>query len=65
MYVKKVAENLEDAGDRLYEAKQAIGDIQEDWDNEMVEINNRLYENAVKNGITKEKYKFMTFNIKD
>ena len=64
-YVKKVAEKLEDTQDCIYNTQQEIGDIQEDWDHEMVEINNKLYENAVKNGICKEKFKFVTFNIKD
>ncbi len=31
----------------------------------MIEINNRLYQNAVKNGIPREKFKFANFKIKD
>lgn len=46
-----------------------IEDMQDDWDDQMAEINDKLYEKAVEVGITKEeylhKYKFNIFDIQD
>ena len=46
-----------------------IEDLQDDWDDEMNDINDKLYEKAVEVGISKDeyfhKYKFDIFDIKD
>ena len=46
-----------------------IEDMQDDWDDQMVEINNKLYDKAVEVGISKaeylHQYKFKVFKITD
>ena len=42
-----------------------IDDTKEDWDHNMQDINDRLYQNALRNGITKKEFKFLAFKITD
>ena len=64
-YIKKVFDDAEDIQDKLVETELEINDIKEDWDKDMMEINNKLYQNAIKNGITREQFKFIELKIKD
>ena len=41
-----------------------IEDMQDDWDEQMVDINNKLYEKAVEVGISKTEYLYQyKFNV--
>ena len=64
-YIKGVVEKIEDTEDKIVNSIYAIDDTKENWDHEMKGINDRLYKNAVANGITKERFKFLVLNIKD
>lgn len=64
-YIKNVVEKVEEIEDQIVEMAFAIDDIKDNWDQNMQAINERLYQNAVANGITTEKFKFMAFKIKD
>lgn len=68
-YIKKVQTNAQKAQDKLVIVKMKIEDTQDDWDKNMQEINDKLYEKAVENGISKEAfyhdYQFQIFDITD
>ena len=53
-YIKNVAEMVEQTEDQLVDIEYEIDNIKEDWDRDMQDINTRLYQNALKNGIVRQ-----------
>ena len=68
-YLQKAMQKADAAQNNLYDLEMDIEDMQDDWDDEMEQINKKLYEKAVDLGISKDeyyhKYKFDIFDIKD
>lgn len=64
MYIKRVHQKVEDTEDQLVEQKMKIEDIKEDWKDEMDDINRKLLNAAIKNGIKRAEYQFIDLKIK-
>lgn len=68
-YLQKALNKANAAQNNLYDLEMDIEDLQDDWDEQMNDINDKLYEKAVEVGISKDeyfhKYKFDIFDIKD
>lgn len=62
-YIKKVCDIVEHTEDQLVDIQYEIDNTKEDWNREMTEINQKIYNGAVQNGITGKDFEFMTQNL--
>ena len=67
-YVKISQGTLLDAFDQVEQMIEGLQDVDDEWQNNVKEINKKIMDSAIKNGITKGnlgKFKFKEFNIAD
>ena len=66
-YVEKSLNKVENATDQVIATDMAIQDVKADWNENMEEINDKIKETAMKNGMNKQdyykNYQFNEFNI--